>query len=74
MVAGTLARFISTVKLLVDAEPEAKAALYVDLGVRLTYDFTRKIVAGEPQPAPWALERVGGGNRTIDPRRSGRRR
>jgi hypothetical protein len=51
------------VKMLAEADPEAKAALYSALGIRLTYDHQRKVIAVESQPRSWALDRVGGGTR-----------
>ena len=49
------------VKMLSEAEPEAKNALYAALGIRLTYDPERKRVTVEAQPNSWGLDRVGGG-------------
>ena len=48
------------VKLLAEADPAAKAALYASLGVKLTYHPDRQTVLVEAQPTEiWATERVG---------------
>jgi len=51
------------VRMLAEADPAAKMALYAALGVRLTYDHQRKTMLVESQPSSWALDRVGGGTR-----------
>jgi hypothetical protein len=48
------------VKMLSEADPEAKNALYAALGIRLTYDPERNRVTVEAQPSLRALGRVGG--------------
>jgi hypothetical protein len=50
-----------SVKMLAEADPETKSALYAALGIRLTYDSDRKRVTVEAQPRSWGLGRVGGG-------------
>jgi site-specific DNA recombinase len=49
------------VRMLAEADPATKTALYAALGVRLTYDHQRKTMVVESQPRSWALDRVGGG-------------
>ena len=49
------------VRMLAEADPAAKIAVYTALGIRLTYHPERNAVLVEAQPPPWALERVGGG-------------
>ena len=44
---------------LAHADPESKARVYSELGLRLTYDHVRNLVVAEVQP--WATARVGGG-------------
>ncbi|HEY1826716.1 MAG TPA: hypothetical protein VGF87_01780 [Acidimicrobiales bacterium] len=51
------------VKMLSDADPEAKSHLYNALGIRLTYDSERNCVTVEAKPGSWGLDRVGGGTR-----------
>ncbi len=54
------------VKLLAEADPAAKAALYASLGVKLTYHPDRQTVLVEAQPTEiWATERVGEPIRTF---------
>ena len=52
-------------EMLSQADPEAKTALYADLGVQLTYDPRRKVMTVESRPESWALDRVGGRTTTI---------
>lgn len=49
------------VRMLNEADPAAKNALYDALGIRLTYDPERNAVLVEARPKSWALDRVGGG-------------
>jgi hypothetical protein len=49
-----------TVRMLAEADPEAKATLYSALGIRLAYDHKRKVMTVESQPRSWAIDRVGG--------------
>jgi site-specific DNA recombinase len=45
------------VRMLAEADPVAKKALYADLGIQLTYEPERNKVLVEAKPtAPWALE------------------
>jgi hypothetical protein len=45
---------IDEVRMLSDADAEAKSALYAALGIRLTYDPHKRTVIVEAQPGPWA--------------------
>jgi hypothetical protein len=50
------------VRMLDNADPITKAALYANLGLTLTYEHDRRVVRTEAQPgASCANERVGGG-------------
>jgi len=50
------------VRMLADADPGTKAALYASLGLTLTYEHDRRVVTVEARPEPsCANERVGGG-------------
>lgn len=55
------------VRMLTEADPAAKNALYATLGIRLTYDPERNAVLVEARPRSWALDRVGGGEWTRKP-------
>jgi site-specific DNA recombinase len=72
LTAGDMRRLIDSVedkvRMLTEADTEDKAALYAELGIRLTYDPNRKVVNVEAQPDSWALDRVGGGTRYSAPR------
>lgn len=47
---------------LANADPKLKAQVYEELGVRVTYDPTRRVARIESRPEnPWATVRVGGG-------------
>jgi hypothetical protein len=49
------------VKMLAEADPEAKRPLYAALGLRLTYVCDGNSVRVESQAGSWGLDRVGGG-------------
>ena len=47
---------------LANADPKLKAQVYDELGIRVTYDPTRRVARIESRPeSPWATVRVGGG-------------
>jgi len=49
-------------RMLADADPITKAALYADLGITLTYEPDRRVVVVESRPKKlWAKDRVGEG-------------
>jgi hypothetical protein len=56
------------VRMLAEADPETKNALYAALGIRLTYEPERNAVLVEAQPTSWALDRVGGPTCNFAPR------
>ena len=49
------------VKMLSEADPEAKATLFSALGIRLTYHDQQKVIAVESQPGSWPLNVSEGG-------------
>lgn len=54
--------------MLVQADSDAKVAVYAALGIRLTCDPSQRKVLVGSQPVTWALERLGGPTGSVSPR------